>query len=97
MDNFLNLGLGNYVVLDDVTNLHRDNQIVDGLCNLYFDGSCSRNGFGIGVVIKGPDSKMHPHAYKLKFECKNNEAEYEALIQGLELARHMGVKFLYVL
>ena len=65
MDNFLDLGLGNYTILDDVTNVNTCDQIVHGLWRLYFDGSCSRNGSDIGVVIEGLDSKVHSHTFKL--------------------------------
>ena len=84
MDNFLDLGLWNYVVLDDVTNVNTDDNIVDGLQRLYFDDSCSRSVPSIAMVIEGPDSKLHPHTFKFQFECTNIEVEYDALIQGLE-------------
>ena len=35
-------------------------------------------------------------ARRLNFQATNNEAEYEALIYGLELAKHLGVKLLKV-
>lgn len=34
---------------------------------------------------------MKPHAYKLEFECKNNEPDYEAPIQGLKLVKEMNI------
>ena len=75
MDNFLDMGFGNTVILDDVTNLTTTDQIITRLSKLYFNVSCSRNGLGIGVVIESPKSKFHPHAFKLQFECTNNEVE----------------------
>lgn len=80
MDNFLDLGLGNYVILEDITNKRPTSPISEGLWKLYFDDACSRNGAGIGMIVEIPNSKMKPHAYKLEFECTNNEAKYEALI-----------------
>ena len=59
-----------------------------------FDGACPENGLGIGVIIESMNTKIHPHAFKLQFECTNNEEEYEALIQGLKLAKNMGIKCL---
>lgn len=97
MDNFLNLGIGNYFVPDKITNVVTEDRMVDGLWKIYFDGSCSKSGSSIWVVIEDHDTKMHPHAFKLQFECTNNEVEYEDLIQGLELAWHMRVKFLCVM
>lgn len=61
-----------------------------------FDGACSKNGSCIGVIIETLKSKIHPHAFKFQFECTNNEAEYEALIKGLELTMNMGIRCLYV-
>ena len=87
MDNFLDMGLGNYVVLEDVTNEKYSNQIIDGSWKVFFDGACSKNGLSIGVIMESPKSNIHPHAFKFKFECTNNEAEYEPLIQGLELEK----------
>jgi hypothetical protein len=39
---------------------------------------------------------MHPHAIRLEFACTNNEAEYEALIQGMILAQEMKIEHLIV-
>ena len=65
MDNFLDMGLENYVALEDITNKIPPNPIFDGLWRLYFDGACSRNGFEIGVIVRSSSSKMKTHAYKL--------------------------------
>ena len=97
MDTFIKMGLGNCVVLDDATNVYIFDHIVDGLWKLYFNGSFSRSGLGIGMVIEGPDLKIHLHSYMLQFECANNEVEYEDLIHGLELEKNMGIKCLRVL
>ncbi|KAM2050653.1 hypothetical protein ACFX16_032354 [Malus domestica] len=32
------------------------------------------------------------YAFRFKFKASNNEAEYEALLAGLRLAKHLGVK-----
>lgn len=63
---------------------------------MYFYGACFGNGVGIGVVIEIPNSKMKLHSYKLEFESTNHEAEYEALIQGLELAKDVNIECLFV-
>ena len=74
MDNFLDLGIENYTFLDEVPNVATNDQVIDGLWKMYFDGSYSKNGFGIGIVIESHDAKMYPHDFKLQFECTNNEA-----------------------
>lgn len=96
MDNFLGIGLGNYVFLEDIVNKRPVNPISDGLWKFYFDGAFSRHGSEIRVIIESPYSKMKPHAYKLEFECTNIEAEYEALIQVWELVKEMNIKSLSI-
>ncbi|KAM2405028.1 hypothetical protein ACFXTH_032291 [Malus domestica] len=39
-----------------------------------------------------PDKVAMEYALRFKFKPSNNEAEYEALIAGLHLAKHLGVK-----
>lgn len=81
MDNFLDTGLRNYVVLEDITNKKPTDQISYKLWKLFFDGAFFKNGLGIGVIIN-LELQVKPYDFKLQFECTNNEAKYEALIQG---------------
>jgi ribonuclease HI len=48
------------------------------------------------VVFKIPKGVLYHHAFRLKFECTNNEAEYEALVQGLILSHQMEITNLIV-
>lgn len=59
---------------------------------LYVDGASGRTVSGAGVVLEGPNGFLLEHALVFKFRVSNNQAEYEALIVGLELARDMGVR-----
>jgi ribonuclease HI len=43
-----------------------------------------------------PKRIVHPHAIRLEFSCTNNEAEYEALIQGMILAQEMQIEHIIV-
>ncbi|KAL5538673.1 hypothetical protein UlMin_045885 [Ulmus minor] len=63
---------------------------------LMFDGSATTGKGGIGIVLISPESKTHTKACKLMYGCSNNEAEYEALIAGLEFAASKGAKSLIV-
>ncbi|XP_030505194.2 uncharacterized protein LOC115720177 [Cannabis sativa] len=51
-----------------------------------FDGSSTAKGGGAGIVLTDPAGKNHIQAYKLSFDCTNNEAEYETLILGMTVA-----------
>jgi hypothetical protein len=52
---------------------------------LFFDGSKSEQGAGIGVVLESPLGIKTQMALRLNQQCSHNQAEYEALIFGLEL------------
>ena len=40
-------------------------------------------GSGVGYVLIDPKKNKHFISCRLEFECTNNTAEYEALVQGL--------------
>ena len=62
----------------------------DGLWTMYFDGSVAKVGVGAGVYIISPIRDFKALSYKLKFECTNNMAEYEALLLGLHRLKELG-------
>ncbi|XP_024035603.1 uncharacterized protein LOC112096410 [Citrus clementina] len=51
------------------------------------DGSSGERGSGAGIVLEGPEGEEISYAVRLEFATTNNQAEYEALIAGLELAK----------
>ncbi|XP_070668934.1 uncharacterized protein [Malus domestica] len=58
---------------------------------LYFDGSCTQNTAGAGIVIMDPKGSHHCYSFLLDYqEITNNQAEYEALIIGLEILMELG-------
>lgn len=57
---------------------------------LYMDGSSSSRGCGAGDVITSPYGVEVSYALRFKFEAFNNEAEYEALIALLKIAKSLG-------
>ncbi|KAL5574120.1 hypothetical protein UlMin_023717 [Ulmus minor] len=63
---------------------------------LMFDGAASAKGGGIGVVLTGLESQVLTKTCKLLYSCSNNEAEYEALIVGIEMAEKEDVKRLTI-
>ena len=54
------------------------------------------NESGAGVVLENPTGEKVRYALRLQFSTTNNEAEYEALVTGLCLAREMGLQQLRV-
>lgn len=77
------------------TPLYVDNN-PEGIWKLYFDGSCSKEGSGEGVVIISQANEKKLLYYKLEFKDNNNVAEYEALALGLEALRNMNITQLVV-
>ena len=69
---------------------------VNQIWSLYFDGSKSKEGAGAGCVIIDPAGNKTLIACRLEFECTNNTAEYEALLQGLRKALDMNIQNLTV-
>ncbi|KAM1597309.1 hypothetical protein ACFX1Z_032225 [Malus domestica] len=60
--------------------------------SLYVNGSSNQHGCGAGLVFTTPDKVAIEYALRFKFKASNNEAEYEALLVGLRLAKHLRVK-----
>jgi ribonuclease HI len=58
----------------------------------YLDRSVCNEGQGIGIVLVSPSNVSFDFSSQLKTYCTNNQAEYEALLFGLELLNCMGVK-----
>ncbi|GJS84768.1 reverse transcriptase domain-containing protein [Tanacetum coccineum] len=59
---------------------------------LFTDGSSCIDGSGAGLIITNPEGMEFTYALRFRFNATNNEAEYEALIAGLRIARQMGVQ-----
>ena len=67
-----------------------------GLWKLYTDGASNARGTGLGVVLKSPQGDIIARAVRCNFKATNNEAEYEALISGLQVSLDLGVKHIEV-
>ncbi|XP_071708616.1 uncharacterized protein [Rutidosis leptorrhynchoides] len=62
------------------------------LWELYTDGAESSEGAGAGLILTGPHQEEHTYALRFNFKVTNNEAEYEALLAGMRIARELGIK-----
>ena len=60
------------------------------------DGSSTLHAGGIGVVLKSPEADTLKRKVRLHYPTTNNEAEYEALLKGLELAKSLGAESVLV-
>ncbi|MCI84401.1 gag-pol polyprotein, partial [Trifolium medium] len=59
---------------------------------LSIDGSSNLKGSGAGVVLEGPDGVLMEQSLRFAFKASNNQAEYEALLAGMKLAKEMEVQ-----
>ena len=56
------------------------------------DGSFVAGLGGIGIIMTSPEKDVLKYEVQLQFPAINNEAEYEAVIAGLRIARALGIK-----
>ncbi|GAV91531.1 rve domain-containing protein/RVT_3 domain-containing protein [Cephalotus follicularis] len=63
-----------------------------GMWKLSVDGSSCLTGSGAGLVLTSPDGWTLEYALRFKFKATNNEAEWEALVAGLTIAKHLEVQ-----
>jgi len=61
---------------------------------LSVDGSSNKKGNDTGIILEGPGHIAVKQFIRFGFETSNNQAEYEALIVGLRLAKDLGVRSL---
>ena len=53
------------------------------------DGAANAQGSNAGLILTSPDGIDVEYALRFGFQASNNEAEYEAVIVGLNLAHSM--------
>ena len=59
---------------------------------LYVNGSSNKQGSGAGIILTTPEGIQLEYALRFRIPASNNEAEYEALLVGLQLAISIGAK-----
>ena len=59
---------------------------------LSVDGSSNLKGSGAGIILEGPGDVLIEQSLRFEFKASNNQAEYEALIAGMNLAAEMGAE-----
>nr|XP_043638079.1 uncharacterized protein LOC122609083 [Erigeron canadensis] len=63
---------------------------------LITDGASNQEGSRAGLILIDPKEREYTYALRFNFPTSNNEAEYEALLAGLRMAKQMGVKKIQV-
>ena len=59
---------------------------------MYADGSSVTGLRGVGVIVSSPEKDVLKYGVQLQFLATNNEAEYEAILTSLRIAKALGVK-----
>ncbi|XP_021662685.2 uncharacterized protein LOC110651618 [Hevea brasiliensis] len=68
----------------------------DDIRQMYFNGAVNLSSNRIGTILVSPDRKHFLIVVKLRFECTKNVTEYDACVNGLQVAIEMKVKKLKV-
>ncbi|XP_073360340.1 uncharacterized protein [Aegilops tauschii subsp. strangulata] len=63
---------------------------------MFFDESKMLRGSGAGVVLLSPKGDRLSYVLQVHFDSSNNEAEYEALLYGIQMAISLGIHRLMV-
>ena len=56
---------------------------------MYVDGVTNQRRFGVGLVLVSSEKTTIEKSLRLGFSATNNEAEYEALLQGMAIVQKM--------
>ncbi|XP_075649916.1 uncharacterized protein LOC142620433 [Castanea sativa] len=59
---------------------------------VYVDGAANQRGSGVGLVLVSPEGLTLEKSLRLGFSATKNEAEYEALLVGMDMVQRMGGK-----
>ena len=59
---------------------------------MYAYGSFVTRLEGVGVTVSSPEKDVFKYGVQLQFPTVNNEAEYEAILTNLRIAKALGVK-----
>ena len=57
---------------------------------VYVDGAANQKGLGVGLVLISLEKLIVEKSLRLGFSATNNEAEYEALLEGMSMVQRMG-------
>ena len=52
---------------------------------VYVDGTANQRGSGMGLVLESPEKTIIEKSLRLGISATNNEAKYEAMLQGMAM------------
>jgi len=89
--NHIKENVGVYSIFVEEDNIPLERTDLDkNLWHMYFDGSCSSEGNGDGIILVSPAGKIHNLSYRLEFACSNNVTEFKDLLLGIENTLNIG-------
>ena len=59
---------------------------------VYVDGASNKKDSVVGLVLMSHEKVVIEKSLRLDFSATNNEAEYEALLEGMAMVQRMGRK-----
>ena len=59
---------------------------------VYVDGTSNQKGSRVGLVLVSPKKVVIEKSLRLDFSATNNEAKYEALVEGMAMVQRIGGK-----
>ena len=82
-----------------LANGNKDEKLVDTISQCYpptwevhIDGALNQKGSGVGLVLTSSEKVIVEKSLRLDFPATNNEAKYEALLEGMAMVQRMGGK-----
>ena len=79
----------------EFTEPEADELLADGnnpTWEVHVDGVSNQKGSGVGLVLTSSEKVIVEKSLRLDFPATNNEAEYEALLEGMAMVQRMGGK-----
>jgi ribonuclease HI len=88
--------LADFIAEFTVTEDEPSEERPDEIWEIDIDGSSVKGAGGVGAVFKTPEGHLLKHSTRLQYPTTNNEAEYEALLTGLRIAKELGANRLKI-
>ena len=63
---------------------------------LYIDGASNAQGSGVSLILTNFEGIITEYALRFNFKTLNNQAEYEALLAGLKIAKELDIENLKI-